>query len=237
MKKHLIAVTCMVLFSGSFICEAQTSKSDPSDVQGWFGAGFKLDLPKKWNVMFDYQSRFYNNIKTYNGSYISLGVNKKIIPLLDLLAEYRLALVNKGNYHRYSFGGELNKGIRKIDLSLRVLFQNQLQDFDDTTKLNEKSNYWRARFGVKYRFLKIFDLYASVEPIMKFGGRYFVDNWRNTVGIKVKVLPGTKIDLYYIYRPDYAKSYNRTFHVIGLNVDYTLKIGKKGKGKKKDQKK
>lgn len=233
MKRYRAALLTLILFAGIFPATAQTSKSDPTDVQGWFGAGFKLDLPKKWTTSLDYQSRFYNNVKTYNGSYISLGVAKKVIPLLELQGEYRLALVQKGVYHRVSIGAELNKGLRKFDFSLRLLFQNQLQDFDDTAKLNDKSNYWRARFGVKYRFLKIFDLYASVEPIMKFSGRYFVDNWRNTIGIKAKILPGTKIDLYYIYRPDYAKSYNRTFHVMGLNVDYTLKVGKRKGGKKK----
>jgi len=235
MSKQLFRITFLFLLSVPFYGSAQTSKSDPTDVQGWYGAGLKLDLPKKWAVNFDYQSRFYNNLKTYNGSYISLGFSKKIISLIELMAEYRLSLVQKGTYHRYSLGGELSKDIRKVELSLRMLFQNQLQDFDDATKDNDNSNYWRARFGVKYRFLKRFDLYASVEPIIKFGGRYFLDNWRNTVGIKARIFPGAKIDLYYIYRPDYAKSYNRTFHVIGLNVDYTLKLGKKKASKKKSK--
>jgi len=236
MNKQRVITVFILFLVVPFYGIGQTSKSDPTDVQGWYGAGLKLDLPKKWAVNFDYQSRFYNNLKTYNGSYFSLGFSKKVISLFELTAEYRLSLVNKGTYHRYSLGGELAKDIRKVELSLRMLFQNQLQDFDETTKSNDNSNYWRARFGVKYRFLKRFDLYASIEPIMKFGGRYFVDNWRNTIGIKAKIFPGAKVDLYYIYRPDYAKSYNRTFHVLGLNLDYTLKVGKSKANKKKAKK-
>lgn len=226
MKKFIAALLLLIVH----LCgNAQTSKTDPVDVQGWYGAGLKLDLPKKWTAAFDYQARFINSLKTYNGSYLSFGGAKKVAKFLELEAEYRLALVNKGTYHRFSGGGEFSKKIQKTELALRLLLQNQLQDFDDATKANDNSGYWRVRLGAKYPLAKGFDIYASLEPIMKFGGRYFVDNWRNTIGFKCRIAKGTKLDLYYIYRPDYAKSYNRTFHIAGLNIDYTIKTKKKKK--------
>jgi Protein of unknown function (DUF2490) len=225
MKKYL----WLFLFLYHGILHAQTSKTDPSDAQGWYAAGIKFDLPKKWTASLDYQARFINNLKKYFGSYISVGVSKKITKQVELMSDYRVARVSKGTYHRFSIGGEATKKIKKFELGLRALIQNQLQDFDDETRLNDNSGYWRTRFNAKYGISKKADVYISIEPVMKFGGRYFVDNWRNTIGIKCKIAKSTKLDAFYIYRPDYSKTYNRTFHIIGLNLDYTLKTAKKKK--------
>jgi hypothetical protein len=62
---------------------------------------------------------------------------------------------------------------------------------------------------------------------MKFGGTRTVDNWRNTAGIKIKLANRMKLNLFYIYRLDYAKvKYDRLFQVIGANIEYSLKIKK-----------
>lgn len=223
-----VILISIFLFLFTVMVNAQTSSSDPVDFQGWYGLGVKFNLPKKWSLDVDYQTRFVNNLSLYNGSYISVTGNKKIGKILELSAEYRLALVKKGVYHRFSFGGEATKKLNKLDLSFRLLVQNQLQDFLDPNKSNDTDAFWRTRLGLKYEINKVLDIYASTEPIMKFKGNYFVDNWRNTVGFKVKVLPHTKLDLYYIYRPDFGKSsYNRYFNIIGFNIDYSVPKKKK----------
>ena len=143
------------------------------------------------------------------------------------MGDYRLALVNKGTYNRFTIGAEASKKVNKFNYAFRLEIQNQLQDFIDTSKSNDNSGYWRARFAGKYSINKKAEVYASVEPVMKFGGNYFIDNIKNTVGFKYKILPQLKLDLYYVYRPDYAKSYNRLYHIIGFNADYTIKKSKK----------
>ena len=207
---------------------AQTSKTDPNDFQGWYGASAKIDLPKKWEVNIDYQSRFINNMQTYNGSYITLGGSKKISKLLTAMADYRIVLADNGLYHRFTIGSEAQKKLGKFDLSFRMLVQNQLQDFEELEKANDNSGYWRTRFMAKTALTKNLNLYVSTEPIMKFGGNYFIDNLRNTIGLKYKVSDKTKIDLFYIYRPDFAKTtYNRLFQVVGINIDFNFKVKKK----------
>lgn len=215
-----------------FTATAQTSKADPKDAQGWYGLGVKLDLPKKWTAEFDYQTRFINNLSTYNGSYFSAGINRKLGKILEAGLEYRLALVQKGTYHRVSAGLEASKKWKPIELSWRLLVQNQLQDFVDPTEVNQNEGYWRSRWMVKYSLNKKWELFAATEPVMKFGGNNFVDNWRNTIGTKVKLAPRTKLELYYIYRPDYAKkTYNRFFHIFGLNLTQTLQVKKNKENK------
>lgn len=206
---------------------SQTSKSDPNDSQGWFGTKLKVDLPKGWKIETDYQARFINDIRTYNASYLTLGGSKKIYKNLDLLADYRAAFTQKGVYHRLSFGAEASKNISKFDFGFRVLIQNQLQDFNDVTKEDRSNGYWRTRFEVGYKIYDFINIYGSTEPIMKFNGIHFVDNWRNTLGLKLNIANRTKLNLYYMYRPDYAKAtYDRLFQVVGVNLDYTLKLKK-----------
>lgn len=206
---------------------SQTSKSDPNDSQGWFGSKLKVDLPSGWGVETDYQARFINDINTYNASYLTLGGSKKIHKNIDLLADYRAAFTQKGVYHRVSFGAEATKNISNFDFGFRVLIQNQLQDFNDVTKEDQRSGFWRTRIEANYEVSDFISFYGSTEPIMKFNGVHIVDNWRNTLGLKLNIAHRTKLNLYYMYRPDYAKAtYNRLYQVVGVNLDYTLKIKK-----------
>lgn len=203
---------------------AQTSKADPTDVQGWYGGTLDINLPRKWAAELDYQARYFNNIRTFNGSYISVGASKELADFLSLQAEYRLALVSGVTSHRFSVGAEASQELGPVDLSLRALIQNRIQDFDDATVQNDKSGYWRVRLGAKFGLVKKLDMYVQTEPIMKFGGVYFIDNWRNTVGFKYKITKQLKLDAYYIYRPDFAKAtYNRFYHINGISLIYSLK--------------
>ncbi|MFM7672826.1 MAG: DUF2490 domain-containing protein [Bacteroidota bacterium] len=217
----------MVACSG---VQAQTSASDPVDVQGWYGVGVGMDLKKKWSAGIDYQARFQNNLASYKGSYISFSGSKGISKRIDLLAEYRLGLVTGAMLHRFSVGGEYQPKSKAVDLGIRILVLNNIQDFEDPTSASKKTGFWRARLKVGKKLTKKCEGYLSTEPVMQFGGNSFVDNWRNTIGTKWKVGSNAKLDVFYMYRPDYAKaSYNRLFHVVGLSLDFSTAPGKKKK--------
>ena len=216
---------CILVFLSAYQSVlAQTSKADPTDVQGWYGGTLDINLPRKWAAELDYQARYFNNVRTFNGSYISVGASKEILDFLSLQAEYRLALVSGLTSHRVSVGAEASQQFGELDISLRALIQNRVQDFDDATISNDHSGYWRVRLGAKVNLVKKLNMYVQTEPIMKFGGVYFVDNWRNTIGLKYKFSKQLKLDAYYIYRPDFAKAtYNRLFHINGVSLIYSLK--------------
>jgi len=226
MCKNIARLFCLLF---SLQAMGQASFDDPVDVQGWYAFSFNCAPAKKWKLEADYQYRSINNLKTYNGSYMSLGTSRKVVKNLDLLAEYRLALISKGTYHRGSFGFQYGADVKKWEFGLRGLFQNQVQDFDDTAKPSESSGYVRFRLGAKYPLSKNATLYGSVEPIFKINGIFITDNWRDQIGIKYKINRNWKLDAFYIYRPDYAKrTYNRYFHLVGLGLEYYLKGKKKG---------
>jgi hypothetical protein len=81
---------------------------------------------------------------------------------------------------------------------------------------------------------KFLDFVIATEPIVKWGGRYWIDNWRNQAGLRFALTPSLKSEFYYLYRPDYAKSYTRTFHTFGVELDYQLNRRKKNAQRGKD---
>ncbi len=220
----------LALLLSPYVMHAQPTRSDPVDVQGWFGTSMTLDLKKKWEVGVDYQVRLQNNLRTYKGSYLSFSAAKMLNKRLGLQAEYRLARVANASFHRFSVGGEYEPKLSVVDLSVRVLFLNNIQDFLDPAEATQQELFWRARLKASIRVNKQWDVYASVEPVMMFGGNSFVDNLRNMVGVKKRLSKFSRLDLSYMYRPDYAKAtYRRYFHVVGANLDFRLAPGKKKK--------
>jgi len=223
----LILTTCLLY---QLPAHAQTSSADPVDVLGWYGTSLTVDLKNKWEVGIDYQARFENNLASYKGSYISFSGRKGISKRVGLLGEYRLGLRQQSTFHRFSVGADFEPKVKKIDLSFRVLVLNNIQDFLDPVEASRDDLFWRARVKFGFPLHKKWDAYIGIEPVMKFGGNRFVDNLRNTVGVKHRLSKQAKLDLYYMYRPDYAKaSYNRLFHVVGMNVDFKMAPGKKKK--------
>jgi hypothetical protein len=173
-KVYFTALLILLINTGY----AQATKSDPIDQQGWFSAGVDLDLPKKWKAEIEYQARVFNDFKTFNGSFYSLGVEKGLTSWFSLNTEYRLSKVLKGTYNRISAGFVVDKKVEDIKLDLRVLYQNQVQDFDDPSKENDKNNFIRIRMRVKKDLSDRMDLLLSFEPIYQVRSGLQIDNYR-----------------------------------------------------------
>lgn len=207
--------------------DAQTSRADPTDVQAWYGAGLKLDLPRRWEASVRYRARMVGDASSFRGSYLTGEVGRGLGRRVQLFTGYRLALVDDGTYHRVAVGGEYEHRLGRATLSLREIVQVQRQRFDDDEQ-GDSDAFSRTRAKAEYALTRHVDVYASVEPFLPIGGgdgasRYAVDNWRNTLGVQLAYGKGRRVDLFYIYRPDYARSYNRTFHVVGADLDFTVK--------------
>lgn len=218
LKAFCLILSC-VLSKNAF---AQTSKQDPIDSQAWYSAKIRINLPKKWAISTDYQARFYNHFKTHYGSYFTVGAEKKLSKSLDVLAAYRLAFVEKGTYNRISIGAEAQQKWHNFEFGLRVLAQKNWKNFNEVGKETKEENYWRSRFTAAYNMSKKTSFYVATEPIMQFGGDVFVDNLRNSIGLKVAITKQSRIDLFYLHNPDYSKSYKRLDHIMGIELNYTI---------------
>lgn len=215
------AVTAALLSVVALPTSAQTSRADPTDVQAWGGAVLELDLPNGWEASIQYRLRMVDDASSYRGSYLSTEGRYGLADWLDAIGAYRLALVQGATYHRFALGGEATYDPSDVvRFTLRPLLQHQQRNFaDDDEQSGDQKTLLRTRLRARYEPADRLDLYASTEPYFAFGEEYPVDNWRNTVGVKLAVLEDLALDLFYVYRPDYAREYNRTFHVIGFEVE------------------
>lgn len=88
------------------------------DFQTWYDAELKLNLKKGWEVGGQYRVRFDDNSSHYKGSYFFVGGEKKLNKHFKVLGNYRLALVNGNNYHRFLIG--LNANVKAANFTFFV---------------------------------------------------------------------------------------------------------------------
>ena len=219
-KFYLFAI---IFFSGQFVF-GQATKTDPTDIQGWVGANVEADLPKKWGIDFSYQTRLNNNLTKNNGSYYSFGLKKRLIKPLSLLGEYRLSKVLNGTYNRFTAGVDIDYNIKKIKTDFRLLYQNQIQDFDDLLKENDDDHFLRARLRGRFSIVKNTSIVLSTEPIYKIASGITIDNYRHQVGLRYDIKKYLQAEIFYINRPDYAKKYRRQYHIFGTTITYSFKV-------------
>jgi len=210
-----------ILASGPEL-RAQATQADPTDVQSRFGVQVKLDLPKKWKSSVAYQARLIDNSSVYRGSYFSGELGRPVGKRLGVFTNYRLARLTGGVTHRYGIGAELEAASGDVTLSFRSMFLYQRKVVDDAEQGTRQ--VLRTRVRAKVAATKRLTVYGSVEPYFAFTGVYPIDNWRDTAGLEWEFLKDVTIDLFYIYRPDYSKIYNRTYHIVGGEISLGLKL-------------
>jgi hypothetical protein len=226
MIKNKFVFIVLIIIKVSSV-KAQATKTDPTDFQGWVVNKIAFDLKKKWKVEAEYQTRFYKNITTYYGSFYGINLQKKITKKFELEAGYMLSKIYRGTYNSFSFGFDFQTKVKKVKADIRALYQNQSLDYYKLTRESIVKNFVRARFRIKLPVSKKFDIAVSTEPILRYdASRFVIDNYRHE--LELKYSPNKKWDfqLFYINRPDLAKSYKRLYHVIGLGTLYQLKIKK-----------
>jgi len=221
-KSILITLISIFLYSSA---GAQTSKTDPNDVEGWTGVGFNLNLPGKWSMGLDYQLRTDSNISRYKGSYFTPEISYKVSAKIKAISNFRYASTINGQSTRIGMGFEYSEKFKKWKLELRPQLQYTVQYANDGDVGNQSKWILRTRLGLEHALSKKLETYASIEPFFTFDKTaYFVDNIRNTIGLKYEYKKNNTVGFFYIYRPDYAKSYNRNFHIAGIKLDLNWKI-------------
>ncbi len=225
-NRKIFVISCLMSFMSiiSGGVRSQPSKSDPVDIQGWAIISLGLDLPKKWEASLTGQWRTENNLSTTRGFYVtpevSYGIHKKV----RIFANFRYADVVGSHSSRLGIGLEYSTKISGWQIGLRPQFQYTLKYADDGDGSATGTSILRTRLSVRHRITKKLDGYLQVEPYFTFTpGEYFIDNIRNTAGLRYEYRKDRRISVFYTYRPDFAKSYNRLFHIVGLRWDVDLK--------------
>lgn len=204
---------------------APAAEVDQDDLQSRSGLRLNLNLPQKWEVDLDYQFRMVDDLSTYRGSYFTVETDYHLTKEITAIGAYRYILGNEGDAHRFAAGLEVETRLHKVRLAFRPLIQYRTAFVDDGEVGGDGDTFARTRLRAEYPVTKKLDAYAAIEPFFGFGGEYPIDNWRDELGLQYAFTKGVRLDLYYIYRPDYGKAYNRTFHVVGVTLRFSTKVG------------
>ncbi len=198
---------------------------DTTDVQSRGGLGLSLNLPGRWRSSLEYENRRVENLSEFRGHYFTVEAGYRPARHVDVFASYRLARGSDWTSHRYGLGLEYARPLGAFRVGFRPMIQHRTKAADDDDAGGEGDTFLRTRLQVQYALGRRLDLYGSVEPYFAFGAEYPVDNWKDTIGLEYDLTDHARVDLYYIYRPDYGKSgYNRTFHVVGFELRFRAKL-------------
>jgi hypothetical protein len=157
------------------------------------------------------------------GHYFNSELTRNLTNKLDGFLNHRFATTISGKSSRIGIGLVYKEKINKWKFAFRPQLQYTFKYADDG---ESSSQHWsfRTRLMASKTLPGRWEAYASVEPFFTFDQtEYFIDNIRNTIGLKHKFQKRKKIDFFYMYRPDFAKSYNRTFHIYGIKLEFLLK--------------
>jgi len=209
---------------------AQTSRTNPTDVEGWVEAGLRVQLPGRWESSLRLRGRFVDDMSAYRATYLTTELEYSPRTELSVFGNYRVeAGADHRRTHRVATGAEQGWKRGETRLRLRSMVQHQRRPAADGETSGQSTAFARVRAEIARAVTDALDVYASVEPYfpLRDGAAYPVDNWRNTVGLEYAYARGRDVGLFYIYRPDYGRSYNRTFHIIGVELGATLDAGEK----------
>ncbi|MDF7821445.1 DUF2490 domain-containing protein [Runella sp. MFBS21] len=207
-----------------------------TDTQLWPGTSLEFNLPKKWAFTAQYRSRFIEDVTYYKGSYLFGILEYDFNKNFRGVANYRLALVDRGVFHRYFLGVSARVKLNHWTLNFRPAIQYQNQRFigDDEIRFDTDA-YFRPRLTLKYKLNKKFDVYAYAEPFyaLKKNLYFKTDNWQNSVGLKYEFIKNQVLNPYFIWQPILATNNAKQNFIMGLDLEFSIKPFKKSKHKKK----
>lgn len=231
-KKGLIFICFQLIVISAF-----SQGKSTQDFQTWYDAELKLNLKKGWELNGQYRARLDENSSHYKGSYFFVGGEKKINKYFKVLGNYRLALVNGNNYHRFLIGANAQVKINDFTFFTRPMAQTQTKYFvGDDENRGSSNSYLRLRTGIKYQISKRWDTYVYAEPFLPFeqGKLTEIAFWQNNAGISYQYKKNKSVILYYSWQPEVNKKHPDTIHVVGLGFDFEVKPNNKKSKKSKD---
>lgn len=201
---------------------AQTSRADPSDLQGWYTLDLEVRLPRDFTADLKYRLRTENDGSHYRGSYFYAELEREL-GALTVLSVYRLGLAHGSTMHRLAAGLEGAVEWGDLELSLRPIVQVQRELDPDDADGGESTTLLRTRLRAKYDVTRALTVYGCIEPFVGLDQGWPLDNIRNTIGLSYAYAKRRKVGVFYIYRPDYAKSYDRLYHVVGVELELNVR--------------
>ena len=201
----------------------------------WTGAQLNFDLPKNFSFSAQYQLRLDRDFYRVRGSYFSGALQYDIHKnYLSAEVEYRYRTSRWGDQHRFGIGLTGKYKYKKVSFSLRSVYQRGHEYFNSSYEPGrEPTNYLRNRFQVKLDLKKRVELYASVEPYVRFSNKFNgVDRFRSIAGVGWEFIKTHHLQVFYLNQFSIGRKNPVMQHNTGISYSWDVpKFWKKSKKK------
>lgn len=201
------------------------------DAQLWTGLSVRSDLGKKWRISWEEEARFFNNISKLDKLNSELVLNCQISKLLDAGILYRLITSQDAqghvNFkHRFSVYLGVQKTFAGWTCSLKTAFQKTYPEYKHSAEWNIPENYVRALAEISRELKKKkTEPYTNIEfwYRMRAGEQAFVDQYRFTIGMKLKIDKSSRLDFFYKLQQELQVRDPLIAHIFGVGYRFTFR--------------
>ncbi len=221
-----VVVICLVSIT---VTNAQYS----NDFRSRTGLEITKDLRKGFQLGFQYQVRYFNNVSTFQGSYFTLSPSYKINNTWSTHLDIRYATSSLWDRFRFAYYINAQHKVNKFKYSYRIgyLHELYLQEFPEINQFMPTNNF-RIRARAEHKIFKNTKAQIGVEPVILLNNQTLsLRQIRNTVGINWEFAKNNELSIEYMWQSFYQQNYQYSNHSIILNYAILIPKFKKKKGK------
>ncbi len=197
------------------------------DWELWATVGIKKNFKKHFSWDASYQIRADHDMQAFKSSYISSGLTYELNKYVAFDLSYRYATNNTRDLHRFSGSLILSYKYKKIEFTLRNMYQNEREYFNARYEVGHTpQNFLRERLQITYAIKKPLKIEISAEPFLLLTNRgVTLSRIRCIASINYKFLKYHSINLGYLAQPNLP--FTKLTQGITLEYTYTIPDWKK----------
>ncbi|NVO18079.1 MAG: DUF2490 domain-containing protein [Bacteroidetes bacterium] len=217
------------LFLILFLGFAVLSIAQENDFQLWTDISVSKELSKKWDLSFEQNLRFGNNVTRLDKSYSNISVGFNPADFLKLALMYRFVIKDQEDYyglgHTVAFDATLKHKFNRLKLSMRNRFLLKYSEVlaKDDGKIPDR--YYRTKVEVTYNVKKFpVDPYFSIETFLNCprGEHPYFDAMRTSVGAEYSLSKRKSVTLYWLNEWGLNDQLGMNDYVLGLSYSYSF---------------
>lgn len=239
MKKILYCLIFISLHSNQLAGATGTAPSPKvSDAALWTSIQINQDLPRKWIVGYEYQSRFTRNISFHRGHFQFLSLTWKPLDFFSATAEYRQVIAFDGNTHRLGLELNFKQKWNGFSIIKRTAFQSEIFALNTTEQPQGfPSEFWRERIMLRYDLNSKLRLICSAEAFFKIPTPLIFRRFRSQIGSSYELSKRTTLTAMWLFQEEFNFDNADITHAWLITTTVDLPNWWKKKKKKKDKQK
>jgi hypothetical protein len=217
-------VLVVVLGGHSFELLAQEN-----DFQVWTDVSLNKKLTNKWDLSFEQNVRFGNNVTQLSKSYSNLSAGYSVADYLKLSLLYRFVIRNKTDYyglgHSFALDATLKQKFNRLKLSMRNRFMLKYSEILSSENGKVPDRYYRTKIELTYNIRNIpVDPSVTVESFLLLpkGDAATFDAIRTAFGLEYSINKHQALDAYWLNEWGLNKEAGINDYVLGLSYSYSF---------------